>query len=66
MSVDKFEDLIVWQKARVLTSKIYSATRSGSFSKDFGLTDQIRRAAVSIGSNIAEGFERGNNKEFLD
>ena len=65
MSVDKFEDLIVWQKARVLTSKIYSATRSGSFSKDFGLTDQIRRAAVTIGSNIAEGFERGNNKEFL-
>ena len=43
MSVDKFEDLIVWQKARVLTSKIYSATRSGSFSKDFGLTDQIRQ-----------------------
>ncbi len=65
MAVDRFEDLIVWQKARVLTAKIYSATRAGSFAKDFGLVDQIRRAVVSIGSNIAEGFERGNNKEFL-
>ena len=65
MAVDRFEDLIAWQKARALTVQIYSITRVGSFAKDFGLTDQIRRAAVSIGSNIAEGFERGNNKEFL-
>ena len=65
MAIERFEDLIAWQKARALTAKIYSATRSGSFAKDFGLIDQIRRAAVSIGSNIAEGFERGNNKEFL-
>ena len=65
MAVDRFEDLIAWQKARALTVQIYSITGVGSFAKDFGLTDQIRRAAVSIGSNIAEGFERGNNKEFL-
>ena len=65
MTIERFEDLVAWQKARALTSKIYAATRIGQFAKDFGLTDQIRRAAVSIGSNIAEGFERGNNKEFV-
>jgi four helix bundle protein len=65
MTIEKFEDLVAWQKARLLTSKIYAATRAGQFAKDFGLIDQIRRAAVSIGSNIAEGFERGNNKEFV-
>ena len=65
MAIERFEDLIAWQKARALTAKIYSATRSGSFAKDFGLIDQIRRAAVSIGSNIAEGFERGNNIDTL-
>lgn len=65
MTIEKFEDLVAWQKARLLTSKIYAATRTGQFAKDFGLIDQIRRAAVSMGSNIAEGFERGNNKEFV-
>ena len=65
MTIERFEDLVAWQKARLLTSKIYAATRIGQFAKDFGLIDQIRRAAVSIGSNIAEGFERGNNKEFI-
>lgn len=65
MTIERFEDLVAWQKARALTTKIYAATRIGQFAKDFGLTDQIRRAAVSIGSNIAEGFERGNNKEFV-
>lgn len=65
MTIERFEDLVAWQKARLLTSKIYAATRIGQFAKDFGLIDQIRRAAVSIGSNIAEGFERGNNKEFV-
>ena len=65
MTIERFEDLVAWQKARALTSKIYAVTRIGQFAKDFGLTDQIRRAAVSIGSNIAEGFERGNNKEFV-
>ena len=63
--IERFDDLVAWQKARALTSKIYAATRIGQFAKDFGLIDQIRRAAVSIGSNIAEGSEKGNNKEFV-
>ncbi len=59
-----FEEIEAWQKARELTREIYSVSNLGSFSKDFGLRDQIRRAAVSIMSNIAEGFERGGTKEF--
>jgi len=62
--IERFEDLIAWQKARELTQTIYAVTRQGAFSKDFGLRDQIRRAAVSVMSNIAEGFERGNPREF--
>ncbi|MGZ8382041.1 MAG: four helix bundle protein [Nitrospira sp.] len=61
---DKFEDLIAWQKARALTRAVYQATATGSFAKDFGLRDQIRRAAVSVMSNLAEGFERGGRAEF--
>ncbi len=61
---DKFEDLIAWQKARDLTRAIYQATAAGSFAKDFVLRDQIRRAAVSVMSNLAEGFERGGRSEF--
>ena len=64
MKIEKFEDLIAWQKARVLTKKIYEITNQGDFAKDYGLRDQIRRASVSIMSNIAEGFERFNKKEF--
>lgn len=62
--IEKFEDLIAWQKARELTKIIYQITNYGKFSKDFGLRDQIRRSAVSIMSNIAEGFERGGRAEF--
>ncbi len=62
--IERFEDLIAWQKARSLTSAIYQATRKGDFAKDFGLSGQIQRAAVSIMSNIAEGFERDNPAEF--
>ena len=62
--VERFEDLIAWQKARVLTRDVYKVTASGEFSRDYGLKDQIRRAAVSIMSNIAEGFERGRPSEF--
>lgn len=63
-SLQRFEDLIAWQKARLLTKAIYEVTRDGSFSRDFGLKDQIRRAAVSVLSNIAEGFERNRPTEF--
>jgi four helix bundle protein len=62
--VNRFEDLIAWQKARELTAKIYQTTSEGNFAKDFGLRDQIRRASVSMMSNIAEGFERYNPNEF--
>ncbi len=61
----KFEDITAWQKARELTKLVYEITKDGSFSKDFGLRDQIRRAAVSMMSNIAEGFDRGGRKEFI-
>jgi four helix bundle protein len=60
-----FEDLEIWKHARDLANKIYKLSGSGTFSKDFGLRDQIRRAAVSIMSNIAEGYERGGNQELL-
>ena len=62
--IDKFEDLIAWQKARKLTQGIYQTSRWGAFAKDFGLAGQIQRASVSIMSNIAEGFERGGRGEF--
>jgi four helix bundle protein len=60
----RFEDLIIWQKARALTKAVYEATRSGAFVKDFGLAGQIQRSAVSAMSNIAEGYERGGRAEF--
>lgn len=62
--IERFEELIAWQKARSLTREIYEVTRSGAFARDFGLSGQIQRAAVSIMSNIAEGFERGGRGEF--
>lgn len=65
MKIKKFEDIESWKKAGKLTNQIYQATATGSFARDFGLKDQIRRASISILSNIAEGFERGGDKEFL-
>ena len=65
MAVKYFEDLEVWKEARRLTQQVYRATEDSRFSKDFGLRNQIRRAAVSVMSNIAEGFERGGNQEFI-
>ncbi len=62
--VNRFEDLIAWQKARALTKDIYRVTSGGAFGQDYGLTDQIRRAAVSIISNLAEGYERGSRADF--
>lgn len=61
---ERFEDLIAWQKARELVKEIYLATREGRFARDFALASQIQRAAVSILSNIAEGFERAHPREF--
>ena len=62
--IERFEDMKAWQRARELTRSIYSICRKGGLAKDFGLRDQMTRAAVSIGSNIAEGFERGGDREF--
>ena len=63
--IEKFEDIEAWKLMRKLTKEIYSITQSGDFARDFGLRDQIRRAAVSVMSNIAEGYERNGNREFL-
>ena len=63
--IERFEDIEGWKRARVLTRRIYAVTNAGAFARDFGLRDQIRRAAVSVMSNVAEGFERGaGDKEF--
>ncbi|PLX50511.1 MAG: four helix bundle protein [Desulfobulbaceae bacterium] len=62
--VERFEDLVAWQKARELTRLIYQVTQKSPFSSYFGLRDQIRRAAVSVMSNIAEGFDRAGRAEF--
>ena len=59
----RFEDLEFWQRAKELTNLIYSYSSDGLFARDFGLRDQMRRAAVSIPSNIAEGDERDTNRE---
>jgi len=62
--VNRFEDLDCWKVSRELSREIYTLTKSGEFSRDYGLKDQIRRAAVSVMTNIAEGFERSSNKDF--
>jgi four helix bundle protein len=63
--VERFEDLKVLQAARESVAAIYEISANGSFSRDYALRDQIRRAAVSVPSNIAEGFSRHSNKEFI-
>ena len=65
MTVRYFEELEIWKEARRLIREIYRITKTSKFSRDFGLAEQIRRAAISIMSNIAEGFERGGNQEFM-
>ena len=65
MGVIRFEDLECWQRARSLAVELYMISNSGELGKDFGLRDQIRRAAVSIASNIAEGKERETIAEFI-
>ncbi|MBM3472444.1 MAG: four helix bundle protein [Armatimonadetes bacterium] len=61
----RFEDIEAWQKARQLANAVYDASEQAPFARDFGLRDQVRRAAVSVLSNIAEGFERGSPAEFI-
>jgi len=63
--IERFEDIEAWQKARELRRTVYRFTRTKPFAVDFALVGQIRRAAISAGSNIAEGFERGGNREFI-
>jgi four helix bundle protein len=63
--IRSFEDLIVWQKSIHFVKRVYLITDEGGLKRDFGLKDQLRRAAVSIPTNIAEGFERSSRKEYL-
>jgi four helix bundle protein len=62
----QFEDIEAWKKARLLTKEVYAITKQRPFFRDYALRDQIRRASTSIMSNIAEGFERGGTKEFIN
>jgi four helix bundle protein len=64
--IESFEDLLVWQKGMRLVRQVYLITRDGKLSKDFNLRDQLRSAALSVTSNIAEGFERASRKEYLN
>ena len=64
MKVKSFEDMQVWQDARVFVKSVYELASLDNFKKDYGFKDQFQRAAVSIMNNIAEGFEKDNNKEF--
>jgi four helix bundle protein len=65
VKIERFEELEAWKRSREVAKLIYQLSGSANFGRDLGLKDQIRRAAVSIPSNIAEGFERDGNKEFL-
>lgn len=64
--IEKFEDIETWQKARELVKEIYKVCGVESYKKDYNLIDQTRRAAISIMANIAEGFARRTNKEFIN
>src|SRR5450759_3477906 len=65
MAIKRFEEMKIWRDARSFTKFTYELTATSQFRKDFGLKDQIQRAAVSVMSNIAEGYERDNNREFV-
>jgi four helix bundle protein len=64
-TIKSFEDIEAWQLARALSREIYSLTQIGTFAKDYSLRDQINKSSGSIMDNIAEGFERGGNREFI-
>ncbi len=63
--INSFEELNVWKESRSFNKKLYLISNNGLFDKDFDLKRQIRRASISISSNIAEGFERNTDKEFI-
>ncbi len=65
VTIQRFEDLQVWKTARILNKKVYELTGQGRFSRDYGLRDQIRRASVSVMSNISEGFESQTQALFI-
>lgn len=65
MRIQRFEEIEGWKDARILVGAVYKVTRGGTFSRDWGLVDQIRRAAGSAMHNIAEGFDAGSNAEFV-
>jgi four helix bundle protein len=65
MGYQSFKELRVWQEARALAVTIYGLTATGKLAKDFGLREQIQRAAVSVASNIAEGYERNSDRDFI-
>jgi len=65
MKIKKFEDLPVWRLSLKITRDVYDLTSKKTFARDFGLRDQLRRAMISISSNIVEGFEKENNNEFI-
>jgi len=60
-----FEELPIWEEAKELAVQIYKMTQEGRLKRDYGLSDQIRRTAISISSNIAEGFDRSSRREFI-
>ena len=65
MKINRFEELAIWKLSLKITREIYDLTKNKEFSRDFGLRDQIRRAIISVSSNIVEGFEKNNNNEFI-
>ncbi len=65
MKITKFEDIDIWKEARKLVNMVYDLTGKSAFKKDFGLKEQIQRAAVSCMSNVAEGFDSGTNTQFI-
>ena len=65
MKINRFEDLEIWKRALKVTKEIYDLISEKKFSRDFALVDQIKRAIISVSSNIVEGFEKNNNNEFI-
>jgi len=65
MAIERFEDIRAWQRARELAREVYAVSGCGNFATDFGLRDQIRKAAGSVMHNIAEGFDAGSDPEFI-